>query len=194
MLSKINFVISIFLLTLVPLGIYFANNANEKIDELENENKKINIDIQTLFTDYSDLQKSLEELEGSNSKKEQDTSEFRLKVWNPSKGDGFSSKGTLNVSRGPKNNTSNPSNATSVTLTVGDRLPSFTEDDINNKNYIHTEASKNTVNGISHEENKITFMEGGEIILKNGTHYTSDNCVIEDFIIISGSLSVYKPN
>ena len=77
-------------------------------------------------------------------------------------------------------------------LSVGKKLPPFGDGDIAVLNSITYNKSVNTVNGIRRQEDKITFRKGGEIILKNGTRYTSDNCVIDRFTIVSGSISVYK--
>ena len=77
-------------------------------------------------------------------------------------------------------------------LRKGDKIPPFNDEDCKNMMFITWNQS--TIGEV--KKNEIEFRSDGksQIMLKDGTHYTSPNgCTIRDFTIISGSLEVYVP-
>ena len=78
------------------------------------------------------------------------------------------------------------------TLRKGDKIPSFNNDDCSL--IMFTSWDRSIIGEV--KNNEIVFPPNGmgEIILKDGTRYTSpEGCTIRDFTIILGSLIVNKP-
>ena len=207
-MRKNNILLVFFCLLILLLAgsVFFLVARNtalgKRITELTNEHKELEKKIQDLTNNKLVLEvKNLEqktkikELEEGVSARRQGRSGLNVSRVSPR--ERGTSGWTLDVTPHSKKEETSPDlsgEIAYIVLGVGDKLPSFTNDDIDVKNSIHWDTSVTIRNGVRDQKNIMVFQKGSEIKLKNGAHYISqEHCEIHDFTIISGSIFAYNP-
>ena len=203
-----NNILLVFICLLILLlagSLFFITARNialgKRITELTNENEELKRNVQNLNNDKLALEEKNLEQEAKIKELKKDVSAGRqgasgLNVSRVSRWGQGASGGTLDVT--PHSQKETPPyllrETPHIVLGVGNKLPSFSDDEIDVKNLIYWDRSTTITNGIRDQKNIIVFQKSSEIKLKNGTHYIShEGCEIHDFTIISGSISVYNP-